>query len=216
VENLPLNGRNFLQLSYLSGGVEVPQGSGDQVTSQEQHPNRSVIIAGNTQFETTYLVDGIATRGSRLGESALNLSLAAIDQFKIQVGFFMPDQGPNPGIVDIITRSGTNQFHGEAYEFLRNTDLDSRNFFSATRGILQQNQYGFALGGPVLIPRLVNGKDKIWFHTNYEGLRQIQTLTSNGFTPTSTMFGGNFQEVPQTIYDPSSFSSATNQRQPFA
>jgi len=216
VENLPLNGRNFLQLSYLSGGVAVPQGTGDVVSSQEQHPNRSVIIAGNTQFQTTYLVDGIATRGSRLGESALNLSLAAIDQFKIQVGFFMPDQGPNPGIVDVITRSGTNQFHGEAYEFLRNTDLDSRNFFSTRSNILQQNQYGFALGGPVLIPRMIHGKDKLWFHVNYEGLRQIQTGTSNGFTPTASMFGGNFQQVPQTIYDPATFSSATNTRQPFA
>ncbi|MEO7145651.1 MAG: carboxypeptidase-like regulatory domain-containing protein, partial [Bryobacteraceae bacterium] len=216
VEDLPLNGRDFLQLGALSGGIATPSGSSDAVAGQEQHPDRSIIIAGNNQFQTSYLIDGIATRGSRLGESSLNLSISAIDQFKIQVGFFMPDQGPNPGIVDVITKGGANQFHGEAFEFLRNSTLDARNFYSPGPDKLQRNQFGGAFGGPVLIPRLFNGKDKLWFHADYEGTRQIQKFFSNAFTPTSAMFGGDFSVVPQTIYDPGSFDAATGKRQPFA
>jgi hypothetical protein len=215
VENLPLNGRDFLQLGYLAGGVAVPQGSGDAVTGQQQHPDRSIIIAGNTQFQTSYLIDGIATRGSRLGESSLNLSVSSIDQFKIQVGFFMPDQGPNPGIVDVITKGGTNQFHGEAFEFLRNTQLDARNFFAPGPEQLQRNQFGFAIGGPVEIPRLFHGKDRLWFHANYEGTRQIQRFSSRGYTPTAAMFSGDLSVVPQLIYDPYTYDAATGKRQPF-
>ena len=215
VEELPLNGRDFMQLGFLAGATSLPQGSSDVVTSQYQHPDRTIGIAGASQFQTSYLVDGIATRGSRLGESSLNLSISAIDQFKIQIGFFMPDQGPNPGIVDVITKGGTNQFHGEAFEFLRNSNLDARNFFAQAPERQLRNQFGFAFGGPVLIPALFNGKDKLWFHTDYEGTRQIQDFTSNGFTPTAAMFGGDFSVVPQTIYDPSTFNAATGQRQPF-
>ena len=216
VENLPLNGRDFLQLGYLAGATSLPQGTSDVVFSQEQHPDRSIIIAGNTEFQTSYLVDGIATRGSRLGDSSLNLSIAAIDQFKIQIGFFMPDQGPNPGIVDVITKGGTNEIHGEAFEFVRNSSFDARNFYSPGADKLQRNQFGFGAGGPVLIPALFNGKERLWFHADYEGTRQITQNFSNGFTPTAAMFNGNFSVVPQAIYDPASFSSASNQRQPFA
>ena len=99
VEELPLNGRNFLQLAVLSGGVEIPPlaRNADRASSQTGHSSRTINIGGNPESVTTYLVDGIATRGSRLGESSLNLSVSDIDQFKLQMNFFMPDQGPNPG-----------------------------------------------------------------------------------------------------------------------
>jgi hypothetical protein len=151
VEELPLNGRNFLQLAVLSGGVESPPGGtpSDRASAQIGRSGRTINIGGNVESVTSYLIDGIATRGSRLGESSLNLSVADIDQFKLQMSFFMPDQGPNPGLVNVVTKSGTNRAHGEAFEFVRNGVLDARNFFAPAAEQLQRNQFGFALGGPV-------------------------------------------------------------------
>ncbi len=153
VSELPLNGRNFLQLAVLSGGVESPPSgaAADRASSQIGRSGRTINIGGNLESVTTYLIDGIATRGSRLGESSLNVSVADIDQFKLQMNFFMPDQGPNPGIVNLITKSGTNRVHGEVFEFVRNGALDARNFFSPVPEHLQRNQFGFALGGPVFL-----------------------------------------------------------------
>jgi hypothetical protein len=86
-------------------------------------------------------------RGSRDGELALSVSIAAIDQFKVEQSFRMPDQGANAAAVNIVTKSGSNQFHGEAFEFLRNADLDARSFFAIGPEDLKQNQFGVALGG---------------------------------------------------------------------
>ena len=218
VEQLPLNGRNFLQLAVLSGGVETPPGgsASDRASSQIGRTGRTIAIGGNPESVTTYLVDGIATRGSRLGESSLNISVADIDQFKLQMNFFMPDQGPNPGIVNIVTKSGTNQLHGEAFEFVRNGAMDARNFFSPTPEQLQRNQFGFAVGGPVFIPKLFDGRNKLWFHAYYEGTRQIQKFTNNAYTPTAAMFNGNFSAVAQQLYSPFSYNPATGTRAPFA
>lgn len=218
VEDLPLNGRNFLQLAQLVGGSQLPKGGSDQVANNTGHSNLTISVTGANQFETSYLIDGIATRGSRIGDSSLNVSVAAIDQFKIELGFFMPDLGPNAGIVDVITKSGTNKLHGEAYEFLRNTDLNARNFFSPGPDVLQRNQFGVAVGGPVIVPKLINGHDKLWFHFDYEGTRQVTKSVANGFTPTAAMLGGDFSaEAPGiTIYNPYSYDPTTGTRAPFA
>ncbi len=218
VEQLPLNGRNYLQLAILSGGVETPPSGApaDRASSQIGRSGRTINIGGNLESVTTYLVDGIATRGSRLGESSLNVSVADIDQFKLQMNFFMPDQGPNPGIVNIVTKSGTNQLHGEAFEFVRNGAMDARNFFSPKPEQLQRNQFGFAVGGPIVIPKIVDGRNRLWFHAHYEGTRQIQKFTSNAYTPTAAMFNGDFSAVSQQIYNPYSYNPATGTRAPFA
>jgi hypothetical protein len=217
VEQLPLNGRNFLQLGLLTAGTQKPTGSSDMVSAQTGRGDSSISVAGSSQFQTSYLIDGVTTRGSRIGNSSLNLSLAAIDQFKIELGFFMPDQGPNPGIVDVITKSGTNSFHGEAYDFVRNTALNATNFFATQPQILHRNQFGVALGGPVIIPKLWSGQNKLWFHFTYEGTRQIQNFLSSGFAPTQAMLNGDFSAESSlfTIYNPYTYNSTTGQRTPF-
>jgi hypothetical protein len=208
VESLPLNGRNFLQLALIAGSNE-PTGRSDVINTQVGHPSRGVIITGNMATTTGYSINGIATRGGRLGESSLNLSIADIDQFKVQQNFFMPDQGPNPGLVNVTTKGGTNQFHGQAFEFVRNEVFDARNFFSPAPENLKRNQFGAAGGGPIR-------KDKMWFYANYEGLREITGFSARAFAPTAAMFGGDLREVTQTIYDPATFSAETGLRQPFA
>ena len=209
VQDLPLNGRDFLQLALTAAGSSPVTGGSDVYSSQIGHPNRAVVINGNPPTTTGYTINGIATRGQRLGESSLNLSVAAIDQFKVQQSFFLPDQGPDPGLVNITTKGGTNRFHGQAFEFLRNEVLDARSFFAKTPEDLKRNQFGGALGGPIR-------RDKVWFYGFYEGLRQLSAFASNAFTPTEPMFSGNFQELNRVIYDPATFSSATGRRAPFA
>ena len=218
VEQLPLNGRDFLQLAQLVGGSQLPTGGSDMVTAQTGHSNMTISVTGANQFETSYFIDGIATRGSRIGNSSINESVAAIDQFKIELGFFMPDLGPNSGIIDVMTKSGTNKLHGEAYEFLRKTGLNGRNYFATEPLILQRSQFGLSLGGPVILPKLINGRNKLWFFSNYEGTRQATSNVATGFTPTQAMLNGDFSAEASsiTIYNPFSYDATTGTRAQFA
>ena len=207
VNELPLNGRNFLELALLAGGTAPAEGRAS-FAGQIGHPGRFVVVGGVKAANNSYTINGIQVRGARGGELAVNVSIANVDQFKVQSSFFMPDQGPNPSMVNVTTVGGTNAFHGEAFEFLRNTKLDARNFFSPGPEELKRNQFGFAIGGPIV-------KDKMWFRTGYEGMRERVAFTRGVFTPTQAMFGGDFSEDPFTIHDPMTLNEAAGTRQPF-
>jgi hypothetical protein len=127
VENLPLNNRNFLQLGILSGAAFSNSGASNNSVAQTGHPGLSINVAGNEPDYTMYLVNGLETVGSRAANSSLNISTEAIDQFEVHYGFFLPDLGPNPAVVDVVTKSGTNKYHGELYEYNRNNYLQARN-----------------------------------------------------------------------------------------
>jgi hypothetical protein len=218
VENLPLNGRNFLQLSLLSGAATTPQGAAAGSINQTGHPLLAINVAGNEPDYTMYVVNGIETVGSRAGNSSLNIDTGAIDQFEVHYGFFMPDMGTNPGIVDVVTKSGTNRIHGEVYEYVRNNQMQARDYFAINAtthlpippGAYHQNQFGFNLGGPIL-------HDKLFYFASYEGYRQNQQQLQNGESPTQAMFGGDFSALlPKTvIYDPATLDPTTGRRQPF-
>ena len=210
VEQLPLNGRNFLQLGLLSGATQSNAGAANGAIAQTGHPGMSINIAGNEPDFTMYLVDGIATVGTRAGNTSLNLSTGAIDQFEVHYGFFMPDMGPNPGIVDVITKVGGNRIHGEAYEYVRNNQMEARDYFSHTApGPYHQNQFGASFGGPIL-------KDKLFYFGNYEGYRQNSSAFASAFTPTQAMFGGDFSAAGlPPIYDPTTYDPTTGLRQQF-
>lgn len=207
VAQLPLNGRNFLQLGLLSGATQSSSGSS---VGQTGHPGLSINIAGNEPDYTMYLIDGIKVFGSRTGNLALNLSVGSIDQFEVHYGFFMPDLGTNPGVVDVITKSGTNHFHGSVYEYVRNNQMEARDYFSPLpNGPYHQNQFGFVAGGPII-------KQKLFFFGGYEGYRQSQSAFVGAYTPTSAMFNGDFSALSTPIYNPFSFDSATGTRQAFS
>lgn len=207
VNELPLNGRNFLELALLAGGTAPAEGRAS-FAGQIGHPGRFVVVGGVKAANNSYTINGIQVRGARGGELAVNVSIANVDQFKVQSSFFMPDQGPNPSMVNVTTVGGTNAFHGEAFEFLRNTKLDARNFFSPGPEELKRNQFGFAIGGPIV-------KDKMWFRTGYEGMRERVAFTRGVFTPTQAMFGGDFSEDPFIIHDPMTLNEDAGTRQPF-
>ncbi len=128
---------------------------------------RTIVLPATLPNSVTYSLNGINITGSRDGELALSPSVAAVDQFKVQQSFLMPDEGVNPAVVNIVTKSGSNRFHGDAFEFLRNGSLDARSFFATGPEDLKRNQFGVALGGPIR-------KDRVWFHGFYEGLRQLR------------------------------------------
>jgi hypothetical protein len=208
VQNLPLNGRHFLQLALLTGGTTEISAASDLFTGNVGPPSRAVVLPGTLPYSVGYSLNGINIRGSRDGELALSPSVAAVDQFKVQESFLMPDQGPGIAVVNIVTRSGNNQFHGEAYEFLRNRVFDARSFFAASREDLKRNQFGIAAGGPLR-------KDRLWFYGFYEGLREITAFSAAGYSPTAEMFTGDLAAVRRPIYDPATYSADTRARQPF-
>lgn len=213
VRELPLNGRDFLQLALLSGATQTSGTTvSDFTTLQVGHPDRVIVIGGIEQDLTGFLINGISTAGSRLGQASLNLSIAAIDQFKIHSGFFLPSEGPNDaGIVSVVTMAGTNHLHGEAFEFVRNTAFDTRMFFDppgAQPSPFHRNQFGGAVGGPVL-------RNRMFFFAHYEGRRQVLSTIAKATVPSAKMFGGNFSELSTTIYDPSTYDPNTGKRQPF-
>lgn len=207
VNELPLNGRNFLQLALLAAASNEAAGRAD-AANQVGHPGRSAVIGGNKSAYNSYLINGIQVRGARLGELAVNLSIANIDEFKVQQSFFMPDEGPNPAIVSVNTKSGTNAFHGQLFWFLRNKVLDARNFFAPGAEDLKRNQFGAAAGGPIK-------RDRIWFYAGYEGLREITGFVRGAYTPTQAMFNGDFRELGTAIHDPLTLNQASGTRAPF-
>src|SRR5579872_3732868 len=211
--DMPLNGRNFLQLASLSSGANptVLQGSpASFATSVENRPNISVILDGNRESGVSYLLDGIEMRNDRVGALSFEPSIDAIAEFKVERGFFEAENGFHPGIVNVVTKSGTNSFHASTWEFVRNSDFDSRNFFSNQAQLFKQNQFGVVVGGPIL-------KDKLLFMFDYEGLRQRLGITATGLYPTQRQFSGDLSEsFNPPIYDPATYNAQTGTKMPFA
>ena len=208
VQDLPLNGREFLQLALLAGGATDIGPANTLSSANVGPPEREIILPGTFPHSTGYSLNGINFTGARDGELTSGLSLAAIDQFKVQENFLMPDQGAGAGVVNVVTKSGANRFHGEAFEFLRNYNLDARSFFAPAREDLKRNQFGFGVGGPIL-------RDRLWFHGFYEGTRQLTAFSTAGFSPTQAMFSGDFAGTGKIVYDPASFDPTSGTRQPF-
>jgi hypothetical protein len=212
INDLPLNGRNYITLGSLSPGV-VPQlatgtGSASFIASTTQRSDRSLLVGGQRESSTSYLYDGVEMRNPRIGDSSITPSLDAVQEFKIQRNFFQAEFGNSPAIINVASRGGTNEYHGSVFEFLRNDAMDARNFFSSSPEPFKRNQYGGAGGGPIK-------RDKIFVFGNFEGFQQRLGVIQRGTFPTQTLLSGNFSGQP-VIYDPLTFDPTTNTRQPFA
>jgi hypothetical protein len=212
VQDLPLNGRNYLTLGALSPGVtpQIPasQGPASFISSTTARPDRSILVGGQRESSTSYLLDGVELRNPRVGDTSINPSVDSVQEFKIQRNFFEPEFGNSPGIVNVATRAGSNQWHGSVYELVRNDRFDARNFFSPSAEPFKRNQFGFSLGAPIW-------KDKLFAFGNYEGMRERLGVVQRGLYPTQTQLSGNFVG-DKTIYDPLTLNAAGTARQPFA
>jgi hypothetical protein len=212
IQSLPLNGRRFFDLALLSAGA-APQGT--TFSSVVWGRVTGVSLAGTRDINVSFLVDGAETRDERYGGTFQFSSVESIQEFKVQQNFVDAQYGHAVAMVSAVTASGTNEFHGALYEFLRNNKLDARNFFD--RGSVPPfrfNQFGGSLGGPILLPGY-NGKDKSFFFVNYEGQRRRRATTVIANVPTVAQRNGDLSTLTPQIYDPLSGDPSTGRRAPF-
>ena len=187
---LPLNGRSYLDLLGLQPGVApVSNPSPFQPTIVASGDLTTGLLSVNGQRENAnaFMVNGsiVEDNGSN-GAGAIPV-LDSIQEFRLLTSTFDPEYGNFSGaVINVITKSGTNQFHGSAFEFLRNTDLDAKTYFNGTRGTLIRNQFGGSAGGPVI-------KNHLFFFGDYQGTRQIEGLaTGNLNVPSAAQKSGDF------------------------
>jgi hypothetical protein len=181
VQNLPLNGRYFLDLGTLSpGSVTAPQ-SGFGTAPVRGAGSFAINTAGNREETVNYLINGITMNNLWFNSISFQPSISSVQEFKIDNSTLSAEYGQNSGaVVNIASRSGTNQVHGELFEYFRNDALDARNFFDFTSSEpppFKRNLFGGSLGGPIV-------KDKSFFFTSFEGLRQRQGLNLNSLVLT--------------------------------
>ena len=188
VVELPLNGRNATELIFLAGMATVGTGPGLQgVSSNRNYPTVVVNVAGGIQNGITYLLDG--TNHNDM-ETNNNLPLPfpdALQEFKVETSALPAQYGlHSSAAVNAVTKSGTNGFHGDAFDFLRNGDLNARDFFAPTRDTLKRNQFGGTIGGPIR-------KDKLFFFVGYQGTRERSTPTQDiSYVPTAAVLAGDY------------------------
>jgi len=193
VVDLPLNGRNFLQLLFLgAGAVET---SGEQ-GGMRQGAGNAISINGSRPTSNNYLLDGTSNTDTALGTPAVILSVDAIQEFKEQTATYSAEYGFSANQINIVSKSGTNDLHGAVFWFLRNDALDANNYFSNSAGVkrpkLRQNQPGFVVGGPLVIPKLYDGRNKTFWLLNYEGARIRRGFQDFLIIPTPDQLAGRF------------------------
>lgn len=202
VVDLPLNGRLFTQLAELSPGVAPLPATGNTQNVRPEELNGNVIDGINGQ-ETDFLLDGADITEHHEGGTYIATSIDALQEFNVEES---PYTSEFPGVgaaFNSTTKSGTNQLHGDLFEFLRNDIFDGRNYFALVRNTLKRDQFGGTIGGPVSFGRLYNGKDRTFFFGSYEGERQLQGNVTNTTVPTLAQLGGNFTAPGlHPIYDP--------------
>jgi outer membrane receptor protein involved in Fe transport len=191
IVNLPLNGRNFLQLSTLTPGV---------VVREESNAERTRVIAnGSRDIWMQVNIGGITAVNNRANFVNFYPSVDAIQEFKVQSANYSAEYGGNAGAnINMQLRSGTNRFHGTLFEFLRNDNLDARGYFRPQplpKDVLRRNQFGGVLSGPVI-------RDKMFFMASYEGMRSATERAGTAVVLTPEMRRGDFSGISGAITDP--------------
>ncbi|MBV8820378.1 MAG: TonB-dependent receptor, partial [Acidobacteriaceae bacterium] len=210
-EQLPLNGRNFAQLGLLVPGVTPGPVGGIRQTGGGNETARAgaeITTSGARGTFNLFTIDGLDDRDQSVGTLKVFPNLEDISEFKVQVGNSDAEFATGGAIVNVVTRSGSNEIHGSAFEFLRNSALDARQFFDAQKPPFQQNQFGAAIGGPIR-------KNRTFFFADYQGLRVHSSTTSILSEPTAALRAGDFSAYPAKIYDPTTYNAATNTRTQF-
>jgi hypothetical protein len=180
IHDIPLNGRHFIDLGPLVPGAVAPSQTGFSTTPIRGTGALAFNTSGNREEAVAYVVNGVTTNNLTFGSVGFPPPVASIEEFKVDNSTFSAEYGHVSGaIVNLITRSGSNRFRGEAYEFFRDGALDARNFFEFTSRQphpFDRSQFGGTLGGPVI-------RGRTFFFATYEGLRQRQGLDLNGVVP---------------------------------
>jgi hypothetical protein len=211
VAELPLNGRNFLQLLFLgNGAVET---NGEQGTMRQDAGN-AISINGARPTSNNYLLDGTSNTDTALGTPSAILSVDAIQEFKEQTATYSAEYGFSANQINIVSKTGTNDLHGTVFWFGRNDALDANSYFNNAsrnkKSKLRQNQFGFVAGGPVMIPGY-DGRNKTFWLVNYEGRRTRRGFLDFLNIPTPDQLAGRFTSE---IIDPLSGQPFANNTVP--
>ena len=201
IVDLPLNGRNFLQLAVLQPGATP----GLQLSTNNTAPTpggsaNSPQVNGLRGQSNNYLLDGANNNEAFLGEAGFLPPPDALQEFRILTNSYSAEYGRGGGsIISVVTQSGSNEIHGTVYEFLRNDKLDARNFFASEVSPLRRNQFGFSLGGPIQ-------NDKTFLFGSYEGFRESRGVPLAATVPTALEQSGDFSQSAVQPIDPSTGS----------
>lgn len=205
VNDLPLNGRNFTDLLTLTPGAS-PANTTQTSFGGEASPigvYSFPAMNGADNRANYFMLDGIDDNEYEFSTYAVSPILDDIQEFKVQSHNDQPAYGGVlGGIVNVVTKSGTNQVHGAGWELLRNNDLDADNALTHKKTPLRQNQFGGNIGGPVVIPHLYDGRGKTFFFGSYEGFRERTSSEAFSFTPTAAERQGDFSAISTPLYNP--------------
>jgi Carboxypeptidase regulatory-like domain len=208
VQDMPVNGRNFIRLVQSVPGASegIPNSLASGTRPDDRRQTSAISINGALDNQNNQLLDGVDNNERFIGTLIVKPSIDAIAEVRVQTNIYSAEVGRTAGgVVNIITKSGTNSFHGSAFEYNRNDKFDARNFFASTgpKPKLDQNQFGGSVGGPLV-------KNRTFFFADYEGFRQELGVTFVSTVPTAKMRSGDFSELSVPIYDPT-----TTPRTPF-
>jgi hypothetical protein len=210
IVEMPLNGRNYNQLALLSAGTVQPLAGARM---------EGFSVNGMRVSQNNFQLDGVDNNGIELAgaqrrSEMVQPSIDAIQEFKVQTNSYAAEYGRAMGaVVNVTTKSGTNDLHGTAFEFLRNEKLDAKNFFDSPnqpKPPFKRNQYGFSLGGPVFIPKVLDGRNRFFVFGDYEATRIRESTTTTSTIATVGMRSGDFSDLlaqrNKAIIDPTTNS----------
>jgi hypothetical protein len=216
IENLPLNGRLFTQLAWLGPGTTPGSSSGIGLSgsTDDNRPGIQLAVNGLWAFDNNFLLDGVDNNGIGDGTIAVNPSPDAIGEFRVEENSMKAEFGRGGAAVNASLKSGTNQIHGGAFEYLRNEDLDARNYFdpasNGPKAPLKRNQYGVFVGGPII-------KNRTFIFGDWQGSRLREAGIDISTVPTVPEFNGDFSDqnggAGVDLFDPYTTSGANGARQ---
>lgn len=198
IVELPLNGRNYLQMVALSPNVSAEQRASGHVDSRQggERGRQSISIAGQRQFFNRFTLDGVENTDVNYMTYVVRPSIDALQEFKVETGIYSAEYGRATAQINATTKSGSNSFHGAVFEFLRNDKFDAREWQQrGDKNPFRRNQYGFVLGGRVI-------RDRIFFLSNFEGSRDTRTLQGLASVPPASWRSGDFSGQATVLHDP--------------
>jgi Carboxypeptidase regulatory-like domain len=223
IVELPLNGRNYLQLASLIPGATTngPSSSQGKQRMGGQRNSFALNVAGQRVHFNHYSLDGVENTDLNFNSYMLLPSVDALEEFNVISGIFDAEYGRAIAQVNVSTKSGSNRVRGTVFEFLRNSSLDAKNYFDKAGDPIppfKRNQYGFTLSGPVVVPKVIDGRNRLFFMANWEGLRENKSLTQTPSLPLTAWRNGDFSGLRDAngnlipIYDPATrvFDAAGN------
>jgi Carboxypeptidase regulatory-like domain len=243
VRNLPIEGRSFLNYAQIVPMFNSGTGDNSRIAwglASATSTGAKQLNVGGTEYGVGYYIDGLNNNDNWVEGPVTNVNMDAVQEVKAEVVDYSAEYGRDVGQISLTTKSGTNALHGTVYDFFQNSGMNANDPYSIAYGIprssYHQNQYGFTVGGPVYIPKVFNGKNKMFFFVSFERLRNRSRDTIHAYVPTAAERTGDFSEwltrfpvdsslcdgstnapanCRYVLYDPSTYDPNTQVRQAY-